>query len=262
MKNILDYQINELPTEIALCLSGGVDSIALFSLLLEHNKKVRVYSFAFDENSHDFITARSLANKTKCHFTPIFLPNDIETLKNDIIVLHEEYGCVKKTDYECVWPFLYVYPFITESIIVTGLGSEGHFGTTKKASIHFKNDLDSFRKEFFSNPNVSQRNQHEILCKNFHITSWFPFLTQEVFDWFLGKTWNEINKPKLKQPLIDMINFDINPKPSNLQCGSGVREHFDRLLNTSWNKHNHKSVVGILNEVNKGVRFNEVWKLI
>ena len=262
LKEILDHQINDLPNDIALCLSGGIDSIALFSLLLEHGKKINVYSFAFDESSHDFIIARSLADKAKCHFTPIFLPRDIETLKNDVLTLHKDYGCVKKTEYECVWPFLYVYPCIKESVIVTGLGSEGHFGTTKKASIHFKNDLDSFRREFFSNPNVSQKNQHEALCKNFHIASWFPFLTKEVFDWSLGKTYDEINKPKLKQPLIDMITFDIRPKPSNLQCGSGIREHFDELLTTSWNRHNYKSVVGVLNEINKGAKFNAVWELI
>ena len=262
LREIFESQISRLPDKVALCLSAGIDSIALFSLLLDSKRTVSVYSFAFDESSHDFRVAKKLANEANCSFTPVFLPTDLDTLKQDILTLHEKYKCIKKTDYECVWPFLYVYPKIKESVIVTGLGAEGHFGTTRKGSIHYKDNLDAFRALFFANDNVSQKNQHNLLCSEFNLNPWFPFLTQDVRDWFSGKTWDEVNKPKAKQPILDMIKFDIIPKSSNLQCGSGIREHFDKLLNTSWNKHNYKSIVGIFNDINKGVRFNEMRKLI
>lgn len=263
MKAIFDNQINKLPKNVALCLSGGIDSVALLSLLLQHEKNVIVYSFTLENYiSEDFKKAKELADKFKCRFVPIYLPTDINILKQDIIKLHQIYDCEKKTDYECVWPFLYVYPKITESVIVTGLGAEGHFGSTKRGSIHFKNDLDSFRKQFFNRPNVSQIQQHIKLCKEYSLNCWFPFLSDELHTFFLGKTWSDVNKPKIKQPILDLIDFDFSPKSSNLQVGSNIRSHFDSLLNTDWNINNYKSVVGILNSINRGDISNARRKLV
>lgn len=262
LRDILYQQINDLPTKVGLCLSGGIDSVALLSLLLQCNKDITVYSFTLqDYVSDDFKKAKELACKFDCKFIPVYLPVELDVLKRDIIKLHDKYWCVKKTDYECVWPFLYVYPKIIESVIITGLGAEGHFGSTKKGSIHYKNDLDTFRKQFFNNPNVSQIQQHIKLCQEYSLNFWFPFLSKELYTYFIGKTWDDVNKPKIKQPILDLIDFEFIPKSSNLQVGSNIRNHFDRLLYTDWNLHNYKSIVGILNLVNRG-ELNEKRKLI
>ena len=203
-------------------------------------------------DSYDYTVAKNLAAITDSTFVGIKLPTNENQLKSDILLLHEKYGCVKKTDYECVWPFIYVYSQIKESIIVTGLGAEGHFGSTKKGSIHYKDNLDEFRNMFFSNPNVSQ------------MDFWFPFLTDEVRKFFIGKTWADVNKPKVKQPIIDLIpsNFmSVKLKSGNLQIASNVTKHFDSLIYTDWNIGNYKSIVGILNCVNRGY-FNHVQRLI
>lgn len=263
LNDIFNSQIEKLPKKVALCLSGGIDSVALLSLLLENKKKVVIYSFTLEDyESFDFITAKELSERFNCEFNPVYLPIDIGVLKKDILRLHTDYNCRKKTEYECVWPFLYIYPAIKEKVIVTGLGAEGHFGTTKKGALHYHDDLDGFRDTFFGNKNVSQQYQHKKLCAENKKVSYFPFLTEEIRNYFRGKTWEEVNKPKLKQPILDLINFEISVKSSNLQLGSGVADHFDKLLYTDWNNHNYKSVVGILNAVNRGEVSNAKRKLI
>ena len=264
-KSILFRQIDKLPNNVALCLSAGYDSVALLALLLDAGKSVTIYSFTLDNmDSYDYTVAKNLAAITDSTFVGIKLPTNENQLKSDILLLHEKYGCVKKTDYECVWPFIYVYSQIKESIIVTGLGAEGHFGSTKKGSIHYKDNLDEFRNMFFSNPNVSQIIQHKKLCNQYNMDFWFPFLTDEVRKFFIGKTWADVNKPKVKQPIIDLIpsNFmSVKLKSGNLQIASNVTKHFDSLIYTDWNIGNYKSIVGILNCVNRGY-FNHVQRLI
>ena len=253
LRVIFDEQISTLPERIALCLSGGIDSVVLFSLLLQHKKQVTVYSFTLQNYiSEDFKKAKNLAERFNCVFEPIYLPVDLDILKKDIFILHSKYNCKKKTEYECVWPFLYVYPKIKESVIVTGLGAEGHFGCTKKGILHFKNDLDTFRNQYFNQDNVNQIQQHTKLCKEFSLDYYFPFLSKDIREFFIGKTWDEVNKPKIKYPILNLIDFEFSPKSSNLQVGSNIREHFDLLLNTDWNLHEYKSVSGILNSVNRG----------
>ena len=253
LRDIFDKQIDKLPEDVALCLSGGIDSVALLSLLLRHKKRVVVYSFTLQNYiSDDFKRAKQLSDKFDCVFKPVYLPVDMSTLKQDILKLHFSYACKKKTDYECVWPFLYVYPNITESVIITGLAAEGHFGSTKKGTLHFKNDLDAFRKQYFSRDNVNQIVQHTKLCAEYSLNYWFPFLSKEIQDFFIGKTWDDVNEPKVKQPILDLIDFEFSPKSSNLQVGSNIREHFDLLLDTDWNLHNYKSIVGVFNSIERG----------
>lgn len=257
LKSIFDKQIDKLPEKVALCLSGGIDSAFLLSMLLQHKKQVTVYTFTFENYiSVDFKKAQELSKRFECEFVPIYLPVDLDILKQDILKLHSVYNCRKKTDYECVWPFLYVYPKIKEKLIVIGLGAEGDFGCTKRGNVFFRDNLDDFRDWYFNRENVNQCNQHFQLCYEYSIKSWFPFLFNEVKKFFVNKSWDELNTDGrriiFKQPLYDLMNFGVHPKKSNLQSCSHIKEHFELLVSTDWNLHNFKSVVGILNSVNKG----------
>lgn len=264
---LLVKQAEKLSDEVALCLSGGIDSVALLFTLLNVGKKVTAYSFTLqDIESYDYQIAKQLAKKYDLKFTSIKLSTNIYDLKQDVLSLHDVYDCSKKTEYECVWPFIWLYPKVIEPVVVTGLGAEGHFGTTKRGAIYYKDNLDQFRKEFFSNDNVGEIIQHRQLAKKYNKELWFPFLTNEVKNLFFGKLWQEINTPHLKQTIITAFQneFDRLPvklKSSNLQLGSGISEFFDKLLDTDWNINNYKSVVGIFNQVNKGT-YNGKRKLV
>lgn len=266
-KSILIEQANRLPDSVSLCLSGGVDSVALLFALQEVGKEISVYSFTLDSfESYDYRVAKQLAEFFNLRFVGVKLSTNVAELKEDIKVLHDVLKCEKKTEYECVWPFMYLYNKVTEKVVVTGLGAEGHFGTTKTGAIHFRDNLDSFREQFFNNSNVSEIVQHTMLAEKYLKTLWFPFLTEEVISCFKRSEWDDINKPHLKQTILDAFSDKFNSLPvklrsSNLQIGSGISKHFEKLLATDWNINNYKSTVGIFNSVNRGV-YNEKRKLI
>ena len=46
-------------------------------------------------------------------------------------------GCSKKTHFECVFPFLYMYPEIKEKHVLTGWGADGYIGVSRKAQMRY-----------------------------------------------------------------------------------------------------------------------------
>ena len=137
IKQLLETQIREqIPTEkCAVLLSGGVDSLSV--ALAAHNvgKKVVAYSFHLEgKESYDFKTAQKVAWVMGWTFKPTIVPTD--NLFDDWLTL-VELECKKKTHFECVFPFLYMYPYITEEYVLTGWGADGYFGVSKKAQMRY-----------------------------------------------------------------------------------------------------------------------------
>jgi len=258
---VLMGQLEDTPSRVALALSGGIDSLSIMFALLRLGREVTAYSFRLDGiQSTDFAEARRWADKTGVNFKPIVLPTEIERLKEDVKILVDQYGLSKKTDIECAWAFLYLLPVVQESVLVTGSASDGHFGISKKAMIHFRHStekLDEFRNMTFSNPNYAQQVTIKQLGQIYNVDVKVPYASQPMRDLFMGCSWKELNTPKQKQPIIDSFipNFKQGKvrQHTNLQLGdSKIAEHFTKLLNTDWNTKRHKSVVGIYNSVVKG----------
>lgn len=259
LKTILAKQLEAIKeNEVAVMLSGGVDSTSLALLLKEQGKTVIGYSFTFcDHESTDFKRAKEFCERFSVEFMPIYLPTEIKTLKHDLFVLIKELGLRGKAEIECTWPFLYAFSQVKEEVIVTGHGADGHFGISKKAMIHYKNRLDEFRSELFSKPNYAQQQTLKELAGLMEKDIYLPYLSQEVKRHFSGTTWEEINKPKQKQPILDLFPDEfkaLKAKPhTNLQLGdSRISEHFQRLLKTDWNTKNYKSPTGIYNSIARG----------
>lgn len=258
IKNILlSYAKKCYDSEAAVLLSGGIDSASILFALLESQKNVTCYSFMIDGIlSTDFSLAKRNAAYFGAKFTPVILPNDIETLKADIIYL-ASIGAKKKTDFECGWPMLYCYSLAEERYIFSGMGADGHFCISKKGMLHYRDNIDEFRKKAFSNPSYAQKPIHEYLAKRYNKVAMLPYLSQEMIGEFYGKSWHEINKPKQKQPILDTFpdrfaSMKILPH-TNLQLGdSGISNHFKKLLDTDWNLDGWSSVVGIYNAVVSG----------
>lgn len=267
MLNIHDILINLASkiedTEVAVMTSAGIDSASIVFALLELKKKVHIYSFTLDTHkSTDFTNAQKLAQLYNLEFTPIILPTNINILINDVLKLHNEFGCIKKTEYECVWPFLYAYSQVRENTIANGIPADGHFCLSKKGMIHYKDRIDEFRELYFGGPNVGQQKQHNLLAKKYNKKLFMPYLSKDIYNYLYGTTWEECNKPNQKQPILNAFPKDFKNiqilKHTNLQLGdSGISELFKTLLDTSLNTKNYKSVVGIFNEINRGGLTNE-----
>ena len=187
---------------VAISLSSGIDSMSVLFALLECKKNVVVYSFTLeDRESRDFREAKSLAKSLGLTFVPIILPTDIETLKQDVLMLGNDYHCKKKTDYICTWPYLYLTKAVKEKILATGMAADGHFVISKKGVLHYKNDVETFRKNYFSNPSRCQLPQRTKLAEECGLKLFEPYLTKEMYDYLLHSTWEECNKPQQKMPI-------------------------------------------------------------
>lgn len=242
---------------VAVMLSGGIDSLACCFALQELGHEIAAYTFMLDNRmSTDFARARAAAKRFSFDFHPVFLPRDVELLKRDMLYL-KELGAKKKTDYECGWPCIRLIREVREKVIVTGHGADGLFCISKKGMIHWKDRIDEFRSGLFSNPNYAQRPILEKAAEAVGKTIIVPFLNRPMIDAFIGTTWDEINRPKQKQPILDsypQFKTIRNLPHTNLQLGdSGIANHFFSLLETDWNTRSSKSPVAIYNDVTKGL---------
>lgn len=258
IREIMLNLVDNLPNKVGVCLSSGIDSRCIAFALLDSGRKVHAYSFTLaDRVSRDCKVAEDISKEFGFEFTKIVLPTDLNVLKQDIIKLHYDYGCKKKTEYECVWPFLYVYPLVTESVLANGIRADSHFCISKRARLHFKDDLDAYRLECFNSPNGGQILQHTQLANENGIELFVPYRSDDMINYFMGKTYDECNKPHQKQPILNSFpeyfsRYAIYPH-TNFQLGdSGISDLFNALVSSDWNMRNHKSIVGILNAVNKG----------
>lgn len=259
--NVRDVLLKEAKAiksdNVAVLLSAGVDSNSCMFALLEIHKQVSAYSFVLNGRmSTDYLGASRNARRFGVPFHSVLLPSDVGTLQNDILRLHA-LGARLKTDYECMWPMLYAYDAITEDAIFSGLGADAHFCLSKKGMIHYRDDIDAFRKGLYDSPTYTQVKLHQTLASQHNKTTYIPYLVDAMKQEFLGTTWNEVNRPRQKQPILNAFPDQfrlIKVRPhTNLHLGdSGISNHFKLLLNSNWNTSNHKSVVGIFNAVNRG----------
>ena len=133
----------------AILLSGGIDSLSCAIAAHNIGKIVNSYSFFVNEPSYDYFKSKEVSEIMGWNFTGVSVPtNDLE---NDWFRLRA-LGAKKKTHYECMWPFLYVYPKIKETYVLTGWGADGYHGVSKKAVMHYKHPkekFDQFRDDYF-----------------------------------------------------------------------------------------------------------------
>ena len=246
---------NQIPTKkCAVLLSGGVDSLSV--ALAAHNvgKEVIAYSFHLEGNeSYDFKTAQKFSEKMGWAFKPTIVPTD--NLVEDWHTL-VKLKCKKKTHFECVFPFLYVYPNITEEYVLTGWGADGYFGVSKKAQMrygseentkryheYFKNNpqniktFDEARDIYFLPDNSAGLKWHNKVVEMYNKKHITPYLHSAVKEYFYLFNWEELNIPEQKHHIRnafpELLNFGKIRKHTNLHLGAGVDKLFESLLNNS-----------------------------
>jgi asparagine synthetase B (glutamine-hydrolysing) len=243
---------------VGVLLSGGIDSASIMFALLELGKKVTAYSFTIDGHvSTDFSLARRNATAFGVPFVPVFLPRDLGALKRDLHALALTRLATKKTDYECGWPMIHAYGAVKEPVVASGMGADGHFCISKKGMIHYRDRIDEFRLGLYSSPGYAQRPLHDFLARSFGKQACMPYLSDAMRAAFLGTTWEQVNKPKQKQPILDAFSqqfarMKVLPHV-NLQLGdSRIAEHMAGLLKSDWNKRDARSMVAIYNDLSAG----------
>ena len=104
--------------DVAILLSGGVDSLSVAFACQNIGKNITAYSFKIkDVDNYDY----NMAKEVSKIFNWPFISYEIEkqNLKTDFFKL-KELGCYKKTHYECMYPFLHLIPKIEQKYIAIG----------------------------------------------------------------------------------------------------------------------------------------------
>jgi|TARA_R100000655_G_scaffold71676_2_gene110096 asparagine synthetase B (glutamine-hydrolysing) len=223
--------------EVALLLSGGVDSMSVGFSAHRLQKKVTAYSFKTDlYDSYDYNKAEETAEIMGWGFVGITIPT--EDIKDDFFRLLDM-GCSKKTQFECTYPFLYIYPFIQEKIVLSGISADGWYGLSKKAMINYKRPkelFDKFREDYFQNKNPAGVLQQLKLAEMYNKKFVHPYLwNDEISKYYMSKSWDELNKPKQKNVVREAfsVEFDRVGKVKNhlnLQLDSKIDKVFESLL--------------------------------
>ncbi|WP_084373365.1 asparagine synthase-related protein [Reichenbachiella faecimaris] len=246
--------------EIGLYLSGGIDSCAVLLGLLALNKEVTAYTFSLPGKlSTDFRTAQKVAEKFNCKFVGVELWQNVNL--SIVYKLMKTFQCRKKTDIECLYPFLATMPHVKERVVLTGYESDDHFLLNRQAMTHYKKTLElnqAYRRSIFQNYSTLQFEKLKEIGLSHGKSIQSPYCSKPIYDFFYDKTWNDLNKPKRKYPLIQMFDqmslIGDLLYHSNLQMGdSGLREHFAVLLNSSINKNNRSRVMDLYRDL-----FNEI----
>ena len=224
---------NVLDDDVAVLLSGGVDSISVALAAQSLGKNIHAYSFYLDNyENYDYNKAYEISKVHGWKFTGIVI--DTSKLEEDWYRL-VELGCKKKTHYECVYPFMYVYPKIKEKYVLSGWAADGYFGVSKKALInykHTKEKFDEFRDNYFLPENQAGYLWHKKISDKYDKIFITPYLTKKVRDYFYSMDWYELNEPYQKHHVRTAVNIDKDVKKHlNLQLESGVNVLFETLLN-------------------------------
>lgn len=223
--------------DCAVLLSGGVDSISVAFAAERLDKVVHTYSFQLAGNpSTDFATAKYVSKLFGWEFTGIEIP--VENLADDFHRL-VEFGCIRKTHFECVYPFLYVYPIIEERYVLTGWGADGYYGISRKAIQHSnvkgsKVDFDAFRDAYFHPDECAGYKYHKKVADAYDKVLITPYLSTPIRDFFYAMNWNDLNRPYEKHHVRNAFGefamIGRVEKHSNLQINSGVDILFSTLL--------------------------------
>ena len=252
-KLLVDHIRNNVPdSEVAVLLSGGVDSISVALAAHHAGKKVRAYSFQLgNQTSYDFAKAAEVSYKMKWEFTPVVVPKE-----NLIPDWHRlvELGCRKKTHFETVFPFLYVYPEIEETYVITGWGADGYFGVSKKAMMRYSSmqkgrnyvayckdhnqkrlTFNQFREAYFVEGQCAGLDWHNKLVVEHNKKHITPYLDEKVRDYLMSKKYRELNTPKQKsivrRDFTEFKKFGRIETHINLHLAAGVDKLFETLLN-------------------------------
>jgi len=234
---LLENEISKVSDsdKCAVLLSGGVDSISVAFAAQRLGKTIHAYSFCLDTHeSYDYMKAKEIAEICKWDFTGIKVPTN--NLVEDFHRL-VKLDCRKKTHFECVYPFLYVYPEIKETEVLSGWAADGYYGISKKAMMHFKHTqelFDKFRDNYFRPDMCAGYNWHKKVADMHSKKFITPYLTDSVKNFFYSKSWDELNKPSQKHHVrnaFDEFKLIGNVKKHlNLQIDCGIIELFESLI--------------------------------
>ena len=231
--------------------------------LLELGKEVKAYTIHIEGlENQDFIYAKENCSKFNVDFQEVIMPKKVDVEK--VVRIIKLYNRKKKTDIECIYPFLYLLEAMKEEILITGSASDGHFCISKKGMIHYKHTLkktQEYRRNLFLGDNDYAQTKclKEIGSRAYSTIIDTPYIKESIYNYFYTKTWKQVNKPFQKHHLIEMFPDKFCRiklfKHTNLQCGdSQIREMFEPMLkDKKLNKKKRTRMIDLYRDIYNGI---------
>lgn len=247
--------------DVAILYSGGFESFSCLCLCLELGIKPHLYTFYLEGiESYDIRKARLDAQVFHVPLTEVKIPNDYVRLKEDVFWLIEALKTTRKTVIQCTYPLLYALPEIDEEYVIIGLERGRPWGLNQKGTTAGYRGLEAFNE--YRNFAIEEQKRNSIhyivnMINENHICV-RPYDDDDVNDWFMARTYKELNSPHAKQPILDEFAKEhkacvLTLKHASYQVESGLREFHNLLLDDAELNPNHqyKSVVGVYNHIQK-----------
>jgi asparagine synthase len=224
-----------------VALSGGVDSCAALFACLAAGRRTRAVTFTLaDRTSSDMVAAGAVATAFDVPCAVVFLPTDETVLARDLRDLVRLGLGHYKTDVECTWPFLYVLPTLPRgATLVLGHGADDHFGLDKRCALHYRKGgavtMDLYRDEQWDDPDPGQTVTLARYGAAHGVGVCAPFFSAGAKAALRGTSWDEVNRPHEKQPVLDAFAAEFARvkvrRHQNFQLGdSGIAAGWLRLL--------------------------------
>lgn len=266
-RTICNNRIEEIDPDgkSALALSGGTDSVTVLFAMLDTGRKPRCYTFYMDGIiSVDLKSSRNLCKDFGLELVEIPVPSDLDTMYVDIQAVIPYCSMVKKTIIQCMIPWKYIYPAMSEDTIITGIGGDDLFCTQRKLQVAYHKGGDEalvpFRKCYsddltFSAANIARYG------KVYGKRNVDFYNSEDIFGFINRFSLSAINKPMMKgaavKAYMDYYKLGAyyrDQTEHSYQINSKLRDCHDRLLHSPYNKGGHKAIIGLYNEMAKGVK--------
>lgn len=244
---------------VAVLLSGGIDSIAVLHACLAADLEPVAYSFHVDGvESTDHRLAQHNAKVLGVPFHSIVLSDAVREIRRYVKYAIRVCGLRGKSDIEVCWPMLTAMKRIEEMVILSGIGSDTYFVTSKKGQMHLRDMVDRYRAHNWRKPNA-QRALFKKFCaergKIYHSPYESPRFWAEVHD---ATDYDALHGPEkrlLREAFPEFMTKCKVKNHTNLQLGdSGIAKQFELLLDIpSFNPNGGKSVVSVYNHLAKSV---------
>lgn len=240
VRRIVLAELEDAPHPTVVLLSSGVDSQLVFAALCEMGYEPWALSFRLDDGREptDWLAAREAAERYRRPFLDVQLSTDLEELR-EYVEWAVSFGLTGKAAIECFWPRKAAIDAVAShgaglTAIATGDGGDGYHVLSKKGMIHYRDTvekMDEFRRWYFGRANWSQVDSIRLYAARQGLAAFMPLAAPALLDVFLGRSWDECNRPRQKRYLREAFPglWDL-PKHQNLQLGdSGIAELFAGL---------------------------------
>lgn len=262
LKQFIQAAVN--PDDVALSFSGGTDSLGILFSCLELSIKPVLYTYTVQGYpSQDLEYARKVCTRYDLKLNVVTIPSDIGQLVFDVLHMLRD-GIRGKVNIQCMHGHYYVAPLVKESQILNGSGIDGVYGVYREVLLNKKAKtqltvFNEIRQKHLDNPNDDAMIYQTVEYDKHGVKILYPYRHSGFVDILMEKTWDEINRPRMKDIFVREYQEQFNGfyrQRGSQQIIAGTRELHQKLLQTCYNTKNYKRVDYVYKNMEDDVRLN------